>query len=82
MSRVGLDYLPRTNLAEASNNDESVMNIQRIREFVRTRPAIHYGYPLADIPDRPPDVFAFKTQLGTAGQLSFETATSPSMRII
>lgn len=37
MPRVGFDYLPRTNLVKASNNDESVMNIQRIREFVRTR---------------------------------------------
>lgn len=36
MSGVGLDYLPGTNLVEASNNVESVMNIQRIRGFVRT----------------------------------------------
>lgn len=37
VSRVGLDYLPGTNLVEASDNDESVMNIQHIRGFVRTR---------------------------------------------
>lgn len=82
VSRVGLDYLPRTNLVEASNNDESVMNIQRIREFVRTRLLSIMDIRWADIPDRPLDVFAFKTQLGTAGQLSFENATSPPMWII
>lgn len=57
--RVGFDYLPRTNLVKASNNDESVMNIQRIREFVRTR-----LLSIMDIrwliPDRL-DVFALKT---------------------
>lgn len=57
MSTAGLDYLPRTNLAEVSNNDESIMNIQRIREFVRTLSIMDICWL---IPDRL-DVFAFKT---------------------
>lgn len=57
VSTAGLDYLPRTNLAEVSNNDESIMNIQRIREFVRTLSIMDICWL---IPDRL-DVFAFKT---------------------
>lgn len=56
-STTGLDYLPRTNLAEVSNNDESIMNIQRIREFVRTLSIMDICWPIPDSLD----VFAFKT---------------------
>lgn len=57
MSTNGLDYLPRANLAEASNNDESIMNIQRIREFVRTLSIMDICWLIPDSLD----VFAFKT---------------------